>query len=51
VSLAELSAVKDVGFAFHRALSRLTEMQSAAYADEHARRHRRASTSIHNNYN
>jgi len=31
VSLAELSAVQDVGFAFHRAFSRLVEMQSQEY--------------------
>ena len=38
VSLAELSAVKDVGFAFNRALSRLIEMQSPPYVAEHARK-------------
>jgi len=42
VSLAELSAVKDVGFAFRRALSRLIEMQTAKYEARHKQKHRTA---------
>jgi hypothetical protein len=35
VSAAEFSAVKDVGFAFARARSRLVEMQTPQYLDAH----------------
>jgi predicted ATPase len=40
VSLAEFSAVKDVAFSFHRALSRLVEMQSPPYLEAHRAKHR-----------
>ena len=39
VSLAELSGVTDVAFAMHRALSRLTEMQSQQYMRSSAQAH------------
>ena len=38
VSLAEYSAVNDVGFAFRRAQSRLIEMQTEHYAAQHRAR-------------
>ena len=38
VSVAEYSAVADVGFAFARCLSRLVEMQTPQYLDAHTKR-------------
>jgi predicted ATPase len=42
VSLAEYSAVKDVGFAFARAKSRLVEMQTPQYVRKHVERQQAA---------
>jgi len=40
VSLAELASVKDVGFSFRRALSRIVEMQSLSYQRGHRKHYK-----------
>lgn len=39
ISMGELSGIKDTGFAYHRALSRLREMQSERYLMQHSLRY------------